>query len=76
MNDLLRYHVVLLPSGEQVATHCTLEEAAAYVHGYQEVVQLGSSEAVIAVDEPLSQGAGRTSRRPPPLRRSRALRSA
>lgn len=77
MDDPERYRVVLLPTGELLAPHCTLREAAAFVHGYQEVSHSGRGEAVIACEErePLnkqqltlmgssrrrSQGAGRLS---------------
>lgn len=51
MDDPERYRVVLLPTGELLAPHCTLREAAAFVQGYQEVSSKESAEAVIACEE-------------------------
>lgn len=51
MDDPERYRVVLMPTGELLAPHCTLREAAAFVHGYQEASPSGRSEAVIACEE-------------------------
>ena len=47
-----RFHVILLPRGETVLDHCTLDEALAFQQGYHEVVQHGPREAVIAAGDP------------------------
>jgi hypothetical protein len=44
------FHVVVLPGGEPVASHCTLGEALAFLRGYHEVVSHGERKAVIATE--------------------------
>lgn len=51
MSEARTYQVVVLPRGEVAAVGCTLVEATAWMHAYNEIMGPGSQQAVIA-EEP------------------------
>jgi hypothetical protein len=51
MNERRTYLVVVLPRGEVAATGCSLVEATAWMHAYNEIMGPGPQQAVIA-EEP------------------------
>lgn len=54
MSERRTYQVVVLPRGEVAASGCTLVEATAWMHAYNEIMGPGPQQAVIAA-EPVRQ---------------------
>jgi hypothetical protein len=73
------FQVVLLPSLEPLARHCTLREAVAFARGYHEVIDRGEVEAAVCPERTrtcvVMSGAIRSSRTPRVILRKDRLAS-
>jgi hypothetical protein len=50
MSEVRTYQVVVLPRGEVAAMGCSLVEATAWMHAYNEIMGPGPQQAVIAAE--------------------------
>ena len=55
MSEGRTYQVIVLPRGEVAAAGCSLVEATAWMHAYNEIMGPGAQQAVVA-EEPARSG--------------------